>query len=66
MLAEIPELELHTKVTIAVVKVEEVKEMEQLTEKVNQDIVVGDQSGTAKVTLWKTMSVKYNKVVATP
>ena len=53
VLAKILELELHTKVTVATVKAEEVKEMEQLTEKVNQDIVAGDQSGTAKVTLWK-------------
>ena len=53
VLAEISELELYTKVTVAAVKAVEVKEIEQLKEKVKQDIVVGDRSGTAKLTLWE-------------
>ena len=53
MLAEIPGLELYTKVTVAAVKAVEVKEVEQLKEKVKQDVIVVDRSGTAKVTLWE-------------
>lgn len=50
MLAELPKIENFQKVVVQV-KAIEVKEQVQITEKVKQDVIVANSTGSAKVTL---------------
>lgn len=50
ILGQIPDMELFTKVIVPAVKAVEVKEFQELSDKVKHDVIVDDLSGTAKVT----------------
>ena len=51
-LDQLPEMEIFTKV-IATVKVVQVNDAVQLSEKMKQDVVVADECATSRVTLWE-------------
>ena len=48
ILGQIPDMELFMKVIVPAVKAVEVKEFQELSDKVKQDVIVGDLSGTPK------------------
>ena len=50
-LGALPQRENFEKVTVKI-KVQEVKEAVHVADKLKQDVLVADQTGTAKVSLW--------------
>lgn len=46
-------MDLFVKMIVPAVKAVEVKEFQELGDKIKQDVIVGDLSGTAKITFWE-------------
>ena len=53
VLRQVQDMDLFAKVVVPAVKAVEVKEFQELGDKIKQEVIVGDLSGTSKVTFWE-------------